>query len=135
MEDIQWSPAFSVGVGETDLQHQRIIGLINQLSRPVTSTSEAERVSETLTLLTKYASEHFEAEEALLAAHNYSGLEHQKEEHRAYRLRVVSLCKEAITSSEDGIAPLQEFLKQWWVEHILQSDMAYRKFFKGRNVH
>ena len=90
MEPIQWSEKFSVGVEELDQQHQQIIKMLNRLiSTRGTTDTRSETISDKLLAMTRYAQKHFKAEENLLKAYGYPGLEEQREEHRAYRIKTV----------------------------------------------
>jgi hemerythrin len=135
MEPVQWSEQFSVGVEELDGQHQRLVKILNRLlttHEPIDTNSET--ISETLMAMTRYAQEHFKAEEKLMEAHGYPGLEEHKQLHRAYRRKTVDLS----TATTLGIDAVPEFLLaylfDWWVHHILEEDMKYKAFFATKGV-
>jgi hemerythrin-like metal-binding protein len=76
MEPVQWSEKFSVGVRELDQQHQQLIKMLNRLiSIQGTTNTHSETVSDTLMAMTRYAQVHFKAEESLMEANGYPGLE------------------------------------------------------------
>jgi len=86
MELVQWSEKFSVGVRVLDEQHQQLIKLLNLLiSTQGTATTRSETISDTLMAMTRYAQAHFKAEESLMEAYDYPGLEEQKIQHRDFR--------------------------------------------------
>lgn len=134
MEKIVWSPAFCVGISTLDAQHKQIVGMINQLVDATEVTVQSEVISEILARLTRYASEHFQAEERLLEAHGYPKLSLQKADHKEYRLKIVALCQDAMLHEKGVPTALLQFLHKWWTEHILQSDMQYRTFLLERGV-
>ena len=134
MDRIEWNSTLSVGVGILDEQHQQIIAMINLLISNDQATVRSETVSNLLTRLTQYASDHFETEERLLADHGYDELAAQKAEHRAYRIKVVALCQETMSQQESVPAELLRFLSTWWLDHILESDMQYRQFLAEHGV-
>ncbi|MCX6055232.1 MAG: hypothetical protein NTZ74_10030 [Chloroflexi bacterium] len=84
--------------------------------------------------LTKYATIHFRAEELLLEEYGYPNLAFQKKEHKAYRIKVVSLCQATFIHEDSVPAELLMFLRDWWVKHILETDMKYRSFLTERGV-
>ncbi|HTX80178.1 MAG TPA: bacteriohemerythrin [Longilinea sp.] len=135
MEPIQWSEQFSVGVEELDHQHRRLIQLINRLlspQEPVDTRSEA--ISDTLLAMTRYAEEHFKTEEALMQEYDYPGLEDQQRRHRAYRKKTVDLSVDTMYGMDSVPETLLTYLRDWWVQHILEEDMKYKDFFAARAV-
>lgn len=134
MEKIHWNPSFSVGVRLLDEQHERIVDMINLLISDPEATVRSESISELLNRLTKYATEHFRAEEQLLEEYGYPDLARQKEEHKAYRIKVVALCQATISHEESVPTELLKFMRLWMVNHILESDMKYCSFLTERGV-
>ena len=134
MEKIDWNPSFSVGVKLLDEQHKRILDMYNLLISDSEATVRSETISELLDRLTKYAAEHFQTEERLLEEYGYPDLARHKVEHKEYRIRVVELCQSATIHEESVPAELLKFMRDWWMNHILNTDMKYRSFFMERGV-
>lgn len=134
MDEIIWGPSYSVGVGALDRQHERIVRTINLLCADHGASVRSETVSDVLNDLTSYANEHFLAEERLLEEHGYPELEDQKNEHRRYRLKVVEFCQSTMDRRDSVPEDLRVFVRNWWQDHILVSDMRYRSFLKDRGV-
>jgi len=135
MEPVQWSEKFSVGVKELDQQHQQLIKLLNILiSTQGTTNTHSETVSDTLIAMTRYAQAHFKAEESLMEAYGFPGLEKQKVQHRDFRKKTVAFSTATTLGVDQIPEALLEYLADWWVHHILEDDMAYRTFFKDKGV-
>jgi hemerythrin-like metal-binding protein len=135
MEQVQWSEKFSVGVRELDQQHQQLIKLLNLLiSTQGTTNTHSETISDTLMAMTRYAQAHFKAEESLMEAHGYPGLEDQKIQHRNFRKNTVNFSIATTLGIDQVPEDLLVYLADWWVHHILEDDMAYRSFFKDKGV-
>ncbi len=134
MEKIDWNPSFSVGVKSLDQQHKQIVDMINLMSSDPGATVRSETISELLSRLTKYAKDHFRAEERLLEEHGYPGLAGQKEEHKAYRATVVALCQDTMDHKDSVPQELLRYIRDWWLRHILVTDMKYRSFLVERGV-
>lgn len=128
MNSINWNPSFSVGVDKLDLQHKKIIEIINQLRTTPNVKVSSSTISELLTKLTEYASQHFATEEKLLLEHNYTELSSHKEAHKSYRKKVVALCVDTMNRNASVPKELLSFLNDWWENHILGDDMKYRSF-------
>ena len=135
MKPVQWSEKFSVGVRELDQQHQQLIKLLNILiSTRGTTNTHSETVSDTLLAMTRYAQTHFKAEERLMEAYGYPGLEDQKMQHRDFRKKTVAFSTATTLGVDQIPEDLLEYLGAWLVHHILEADMAYRSFFNDKGV-
>ena len=134
MEKINWSPSYSVGVTLLDEQHKRLVDMINLLLSDSEATVRSETISELLTRLTNYAGDHFQAEERLLEEHGYPELARQREQHKAYRIKIVKFCQDTMSHQDSVPADILRFIRDWLQNHILKSDMKYRAFFAERGV-
>ncbi len=134
MQEFVWSEDFSVGVHRFDEQHKQLIGMLNQLIRDPSATTNSETVSEILARMTDYAQEHFKAEEDLMLEHDYPGYREHRSHHQAFLHQVVQFS--AATNRGDEMIPqkLFDFLKDWLATHVLEEDMAYRDFFQGKGL-
>ena len=134
MEQFEWSDIYSVGVRKIDAQHRQIVEMINMLISDPGATVYSETVSELLDKLTKYSREHFKTEENLLSKHEYPDLSSQKEEHKAYRTKIAGLCVKTMDHMDSVPEDILNFLKSWWENHILDSDMKYSAYLMERGV-
>jgi hemerythrin len=135
METVTWSENFSVGVRELDQQHQQLIKLLNRLiSAQGTISTHSETISDILMEMTRYAQTHFKAEERLMKAYGYPGLEEQKKQHRNFRRKTVDFSTATTLGIDQIPEALLEYLADWLTHHILEDDMAYRSFFKDKGV-
>lgn len=134
MEQITWTEDFSVGVERLDEQHRHLVRMINQLIAKPHTTTRSETVSDLLTGMTKYAQEHFATEEDLMRQHNYPHLEEQISKHRAFRKKTVDFCSATMLDVVVVPEAMLRYLREWLVEHILKTDMAYKPFFRGHGL-
>jgi len=125
MERIVWKEQYSVGVPELDEQHKGLIALINRLTEEDRSVAMVVHVVDALD---QYVTEHFRAEEALMRAHRYQDLEHHIDEHRAFEewLHAVQQAYRYGGSADLFADTVDAFLRHWLINHILESDMAYK---------
>ena len=128
MKLIIWTPDFSVGVASIDEQHKGLIAMVNRLMAEPRTTTQSETISALLSDLTKYAEEHFAAEEELMRRHNYPRLDEHIAQHLTFRNATVDFCMAAM--NDDGTVPeaMFRYLCNWLVEHILNSDMDYKPY-------
>ena len=134
MDKIEWSEEFSVGVRLLDEQHKKLIRMVNRLIDAHGAAVNSEAVSEALTEMTQYARSHFKDEEQLMLDHGYPEYASQKEQHKAFVKRTVSLCTATSARVEDVPRKTVAYLRDWWTHHILREDMEYRSFFEEKGV-
>lgn len=125
MKKIVWNDQFSVGVKKMDAQHQKIIRIFNTLVDNAQATAGSEKVSEGLTDMVEYASEHFKCEEQLLRDHAHPDLEQQHTEHMEFRRQAGEFCLKASKGDEEVTQDLLTYLYGWWTNHILHEDKKY----------
>ncbi len=124
---IEWQESFSVGCSLMDEHHQLVIALINQLIESYSQFDQPESrkvVRKTLVELNRYADTHLIAEEELLESIHYKELDAHKKVHDRYRGMVASFYEFELT--ESNVGQLLLMLRKWWMNHILEEDMAYK---------
>ncbi|OMH33587.1 bacteriohemerythrin [Motiliproteus sp. MSK22-1] len=126
MELIEWKDEYSVGVPLLDDQHKQLVSLINQLTK---AQSSGGMINYVLDELDHYVKEHFRAEEKLLKKAGYADFKAHKDQHRAFEdwLRAVRQSFGIGGSSSHLLADsINAYLRNWLINHILKSDMAYK---------
>lgn len=134
MEKIKWDESFSVGVSEMDRQHRRIIDLINSLIEKQAIEVDSEIISDTLTRMLEYANEHFRREEQYMLESAYPDYSRQRGEHNEFRKKTAFFSIDIIRGKATIPKEILTYLKDWWTNHILESDMRYKDFFSERGV-
>jgi len=136
MSLLEWTEDMRVGVPELDADHQGLIAVVNRLEANVKDPERRNVIRQCLYALLRYAEVHFKREERVMAACDFPGLEHHKDEHRDF----VEKIRDFLHRSEDDpdaaaaivSEQLLDFLKGWFHHHVLIEDMAYRPYVKGR---
>lgn len=129
-EQLQWSDRFSVGIKELDFQHQRLINMINRLILvSVTNSIHSEIIKSILAEMTTYAQVHFKTEEKLMETYGFPEIKDHKKRHLDFQVKTMDLYEETERGAEQTAEVLLNFLADWWTQHILQEDMAYKEFF------
>lgn len=125
MPMLVWSDRLSVGVHEMDLQHRKLVDLLNELYEAMKS-GRANRVVQRAALqsLLDYAQRHFRAEERLMAQADYSELEEHARGHEVFTERVGELHAAWLTGDDIG-RDLLAYMREWILQHILIADKAY----------
>jgi hemerythrin-like metal-binding protein len=128
MEEIIWTDEFSVGNAGIDEQHKRLVAMINRLISIPRVAAGSENIAEILTEMTEYAEVHFEAEEKLMKQVNYPHLDDHIAQHRAFQMKTAALINSASLDAEAVPVVLLNYLRNWLLQHILKSDMAYKSY-------
>jgi hemerythrin len=122
---IVWKPFYSVRDASLDAQHQRIIGIINDLYVAMDQGRDLAATKTALDRLIQYTNEHFKHEERVMQEHDYPELVEHKALHDQLRKRTVDLrAHVSLITSRD----LLNFLKCWWVEHIQNCDKQFAPY-------
>ncbi len=136
---IVWDETFSVGHPVMDQHHQTLINYINELTDLYQQQDQGSQLIALLSKLNSFAEMHMEAEELMLKTVNFLVLEKHHLQHQHYR-RVLT----QFSSRGRSMLVMQELimlLRQWWENHILEEDMAYKPFVSaayaevGNNIH
>lgn len=126
---VEWSSALSVGIEEIDAQHQALIDLINAMQDAVVGNLAREQQLEILGRLAEYTKIHFAVEESLMRIFGYPEYERHKAQHEGLIRSMVDLQRRLDLDQAPVDAGLMRHLKHWLIDHILQSDQDYSRFF------
>ena len=131
MKPIEFTAIFNIGIKEIDAQHKQLIKLINQLAIEL-ENPDGKQLPDHLSDMMNYALKHLVYEERLLQKQGYPDFENHLNEHQAFREKTVELYAIAKTDCEMSSILMHHYLSDWIVDHILNSDMAYKSFLKER---
>ena len=112
----------------------KIIELINILIEHHNDSVESDTIFNVLQEMMKYAQKHLDDEEQLLEGHDYPDLMQHTAVHIAYLEKVSEFSFEIMAHNNNISLKLLEFLKNWWIQHILHEDMKYKPFFQKRGL-
>ena len=125
MHAFVWSGIFETSIAEVDVQHQRLVRLVNNLGEEI-DRGQSEEIDQVLQELARYTVYHFESEEKVMQeaglAEDY--VSRHKSTHRSF---VEQVSQWIATRNETGqLSPAQllDFLTNWLVFHILGDDQS-----------
>ena len=125
---VEWQECYSVGNEKLDQQHQRLVGMINQLGEAMDTGSERPVLMKILNSLAGYTKTHFSEEERLLEEHAYPGLDEHKEEHAMLNRQLADFYRDFYMTTRPQTAEVMAFLQGWLYGHILEKDKGYSPF-------
>lgn len=134
MSLITWNDTMSVKVQEIDLQHQKLIKLINELNDAMHTGKGQDVLGKLIAGLANYAVMHFATEERLFKQHGYTDSVAHVAEHRKF-VDDVSAFKKGFDEGKQGLSiQVLRFLSDWLRKHIMGTDMKYSGFFVAKGV-
>jgi hemerythrin len=134
MAFVEWNNSYSVGVNEIDLQHQKLIEMINDLHDAMLQGKGKAVVGEIIKGLVDYAGTHFLTEEKYFDQFEYPEAGSHKEEHSAFTQRVAEF-KNGFNTGKFALSiNVMDFLSSWLRNHIKVVDKKYGPFFKEKGL-
>lgn len=132
---IEWNDDYSVNVKEIDQQHQKLIGMINDLHDAMSEGKGKTVLSDILNRMIQYTKEHFSTEENYFAKWNYPESGQHKNEHEKFVAKVTDF-KEGVDSGRLFITvEVLQFLSDWLKNHINKTDKQYSDFFNEHGLY
>jgi hemerythrin len=119
---LEWTQDLAVGIRQIDLQHQELIGIINELEQAQREPAQARALEEVLPRLSSYVLFHFGTEEAMMGRLPGPPPQVAKhiQEHQRFAGEVAALRERKPSPAE--LAAFVDYLKRWIVEHIMKTD-------------
>lgn len=134
MSFITWNSKLSVGINEIDNQHMKLVGYINDLHDAMKIGKAKDIMAEILQNLVKYTVYHFSLEEKYMEHAVYPGLISHKKEHADFVKKISDFQKSYGEGSSFISIDLLNFLREWIMHHILETDQKYTPFLKDKGV-
>ncbi|MBU2511937.1 bacteriohemerythrin [bacterium] len=131
---IDWNSNLSVNVIEIDLQHQKLITLINELNDAMTQGKSKAILGKIVDGLVIYTTVHFKTEEKYFAKFGYPDANSHEKEHSAFIQKVTDV-KDRFEKGEISLSiEIMNFLRDWLRKHIKGTDKQYSQFFNERGL-
>ncbi|MCW7754305.1 bacteriohemerythrin [Desulfobotulus sp. H1] len=127
-----WTPRLATSIQSIDAQHRELVRLINQLHKAMRLQKGAAELGSILKQLADYTVSHFAYEEELFARYGYPESRSHGKVHNNLVARVAGIQRDFESGKATVTMDLMDFLKDWLHTHILQTDMAYVPFLKGK---
>ncbi|HON79691.1 MAG TPA: bacteriohemerythrin [Spirochaetota bacterium] len=134
MEMITWDDSLSVGVQQFDAEHRELIKFVNKLNQSLKIGGAQKTMEDILTGLIKYTVIHFTHEEDYMVLYEYPGYDAHRKEHEELKKKVTDFHERFTAQKAAFSLELMIFLRDWLINHIQKSDMAYKDFFQSKGV-
>lgn len=131
---LTWNETMMLGIQSMDNQHQRWIGLINDLHDAMQQGKGSEVVNRTLTGMLDYARVHFVDEERLLLQHSYPGYTQHKQLHDNFIKKIKEIQDQLQKGHIILTMEIMKSLRDWLTNHIQSVDRQYAPFLKRKGI-
>ena len=125
---IVWNDEFRVGSARLDAQHKKMFGLINELFAVIREGHEAGKVKQVIDGALDYGRMHFGDEERIMLQSGFPQFSSHKQVHEHYSQKIDELMIDYHRRFGDISSELLQFLKVWWLNHILNMDREYAPY-------
>lgn len=125
-----WKKSYEIRCPEIDMQHRRLVGLINELSDAMMIRKGYRAVPHVLGELVDYIQLHFTAEERLMQEMNYPDLDTHREEHLDMTEKILAYRVQYSQGHDLAAGELLGFLCEWLKSHILARDKEFGSYLR-----
>ncbi len=129
---LKWQDSLSTGIEEIDLQHKKLIKVIDEVYQNSLLSDEQFSLifPKSVKKLTEYTHYHFEEEERLMKRFGFPGTPDHEAEHRAFTDEVHRQLSALTKATPNDGYQLYRFLGQWLLSHIARSDQQWAAFVR-----
>ena len=127
---LSWSNQYLIGEQTIDSEHCELFRLINNFHTLWLEQRNKQDIASVLNQLVKYAEVHFQHEESIMNAVEYPRLNEHRKAHEELFDAIFRLQHEYESKDIHLEQDTMKFVRSWLVEHIINSDYAFRDFLK-----
>lgn len=124
--DLAWSDHYLIGVDEVDVQHKRLLLVMQRVFALKEQDLAAPDLLAALDELKRYADFHLKSEELLMKVYGYPGYDAQHQEHEEIYAELTHRIKRA--GSGNDLSELLYFLIEWFVGHTRGKDREMGRY-------
>ncbi len=132
---VKWNDKYSVGISVIDDEHKGFIDIINKIIAAKKHNDKPEEVREVLYEMIKYALNHFATEETYMIKFNFPGYQLHRNEHLDFADKAVANINKVINGDYQVANEILEYLKQWVLNHIQETDRKYIDRFNENGLY
>jgi len=125
MAFFEWTDELSVGVEQMDIQHKKLITIINNFHNTVSMGDDKSAVQKAVDGLVEYVKMYFSEEEVLMQKYNFPQLEIHKRVHERLAQDVNEYAEKLQANQKIMGIEMSFFLKGWLENHIGETDKKY----------
>jgi hemerythrin len=131
---IKWDSSYNLDIAKIDMQHQKLVRLINELHDAMLAGKAKDKVGNIIFSLVEYTKTHFNDEEQIFDKHGYPGSFAHKQEHKRFVSEISKFSDDFDKGDLMLSMKVMNFLKDWLVKHIKGTDKNYVPFLAAKGV-
>jgi len=131
---MNWTSALSVNIFEIDLQHQKLINILNKLHKAMKERRADLIIASTLDDLIGYTKMHFATEERYFRLYKYPHAEEHIAEHALFIAKIQEFTKKYKKGNVSISIDLMHYIADWIRDHIKGTDDKYTEFFHAKGL-
>ncbi|MEI6557083.1 MAG: hemerythrin family protein [Rhodospirillaceae bacterium] len=128
---IAWKDEYLIGIDAVDRDHQSLINRFNDILDRQPATHSAEAIQETIGGLEAIFKDHFDNEEAVMAAIGFPELAEHREKHETF-LRMLAELRQFRPGCGDFNEYFLRAFRNWIVYHITVNDREIGRFLAAK---
>lgn len=132
MAVIRWRDTYDTGVEAVDLEHRKLVELIEAMHTSIRDNEPKGTVEQVINEIVEYTQDHFKNEESLMQNEQYPELDEHKIEHRTLIEEVAAFKERLLNNFPDGRQDFYRFLREWLINHILDSDKKFGAYVSAK---
>lgn len=127
MEKLFWDEKYETGIDVIDFQHRILLERTNDLIDLVNKNEIQDNMFPILIFLEDYTHYHFDTEEQFFDSFDYINKEKHLEEHREFIKKIIEFKEQYAKGTVKIDKDLLDYLLNWLISHILDTDMNFTK--------
>ena len=129
----EWMDSYSVGVPALDEAHKQLMAITNDIIAACMEHKSMDLVTYDFIELLRYTRRHFSQEEDMMRDSGFDEFEDHRRTHDALFDRILKFMDDVIHNRIDRAA-VAEFMMDWLLTHILETDMRYKEHFAESGI-
>jgi len=134
MPIVSWSDEHSVNVEEIDIQHKKIIELVNNLHSSVENSVDKTELENLLIKLVEFTHKHFAYEEKLMKTHAFPSYKKHRKEHKMLLHHLDNLVAGVSNGEYPTFRSDYDVSSDWAIVHIIECDKHLGAFLNSKNI-
>ncbi len=135
MPIVTWSDEYRVNVKEIDVQHQKMLELVNNLHSAVEACEKKRKLMKLLVELVAFTRMHFKTEERLMKKYGYPKLSKHHKEHKV----LIRHMRDLVAAVSSGKYPTfysdYDVSTDWMMIHIAEHDKSMGTFLNSKGIY
>jgi hemerythrin len=135
MQFLEWKDSYNIGVKEIDNQHRGLFDIISKLFTSRLYEPDGKYFFLMMNKFVEYTQIHFSTEERYMQEAEYPKFTEHRNEHELFIAQLLKIVRDIENKEPDIESKTLNFLKDWYLAHILGTDRDLEKPFHEKGFH